>query len=371
MPTCPSCNSVALPPTHDSLKCDKCKRFYHWQCTDLDDFIIKQHKKNVYKPWRCPTCVENFCIKCSKKIIPSDLSIACKKCLYKYHPTCSELSDDRLNYYMNHQTEKWECTKCIKNSCRKCNSSIHHKANIRCCACNYAYHYVCWKIPVSYKSNKMFTASWICPICKPKIFPFSTLTDINVFELSNHRLERFSRENINPSNSTEYSDKCSICQIKLRKNNPGVPCSNCKCKIHVKCSGVKDPKRNFHLYQGNWQCSKCISSQYPFSSLDKNNLVDLSFNSNITLTEKKFKPEVKIEDKLKMMLSYSKQSPWYAYTHPDEKREYEIFTEEIDEAVTIKPHFDYYDIDGFKKTKSLWNKKKSLSLLRGVFRPVS
>ena len=363
MPTCPSCNSVALPPTHDSLKCDKCKRFYHWQCTDLDDFIIKQHKKNVYKPWRCPTCVENFCIKCSKKIIPSDLSIACKKCLYKYHPTCSELSDDRLNYYMNHQTEKWECTKCIKNSCRKCNSSIHHKANIRCCACNYAYHYVCWKIPVSYKSNKMFTASWICPICKPKIFPFSTLTDINVFELSNHRLERFSRENINPSNSTEYSDKCSICQIKLRKNNPGVPCSNCKCKIHVKCSGVKDPKRNFHLYQGNWQCSKCISSQYPFSSLDKNNLVDLSFNSNITLTEKKFKPEVKIEDKLKMMLSYSKQSPWYAYTHPDEKREYEIFTEEIDEAVTIKPHFDYYDIDGFKKTKSLWNKKKSLSLL--------
>ena len=54
---------------------------------------------------------------------------------------------------------------------------------------------------------------------------------------------------------------------------------------------------------------------------------------------------------------------WYAYTHPDDKREYDFFTDEIDESLTIKPHFDYYDIDGFKKIKSLWNKKKTLSLL--------
>ena len=61
------------------------------------------------------------------------------------------------------------------------------------------------------------------------------------------------------------------------------------------------------------------------------------------------------------MLSYPKQSPWYAYTHPDEKREYDFFTEEIDEIMTIKPHFDYYDIEGFKKNMYLWQKKKTYS----------
>ena len=362
MPTCPSCNSVALPPTYDSLKCDKCKKFYHWQCTDLNDYTIKLHKKNEYKPWRCPTCVKNFCIKCNKNLtVPRDKSISCKKCTYNYHLSCSELNENKFHYYQNHETEKWECMKCIKNSCRKCNSSIHHKASIRCCACNYAYHYSCWKIPVNYKNDKIFTSSWICPICKPNILPFASLTDTKVIELSNHRLDKYSRDSIS---STDYSRTCSVCYVNLKRNNPGVPCSCCKSKIHVKCSDVPDPKRNFHLYRGNWQCSRCMSSQYPFFDIDKNILIEeFTHNSNNPATEQRFKPEVTIEEKLKLMLSYSKQSPWYAYTHPDEKREYDFFTDEIDESLTIKPHFDYYDIDGFKKIKSLWNKKKTFSLI--------
>ena len=294
--------------------------------------------------------MKNFCIKCNKNLtVPRDKSISCKKCTYNYHLSCSELNENKFHYYQNYETEKWECMKCIKNSCRKCNSSIHHKASIR------------WKIPVNYKNDKIFTSSWICPICKPNILPFASLTDTKVIELSNHRLDKYSRDSIS---STDYSRTCSVCYVNLKRNNPGVPCSCCKSKIHVKCSDVPDPKRNFHLYRGNWQCSRCMSSQYPFFDIDKNILIEeFTHNSNNPTTEQRFKPEVTIEEKLKLMLSYSKQSPWYAYTHPDEKREYDFFTDEIDESLTIKPHFDYYDIDGFKKIKSLWNKKKTFSLI--------
>ena len=30
--------------------------------------------------------------------------------------------------------------------------------------------------------------------------------------------------------------------------------------------------------------------------------------------------------------------------------------------MTLKPNFDYYDIDEFRKAKNLWNKKKSLGI---------
>ena len=361
MTKCPPCNSAVLPSPNDSLKCNKCKKCHHWNCTNLDDYSIKLHKRNEYKPWRCPTCVKNFCIKCNKKLIVSqDISIACKKCLYNYHSTCSDLDEQKLQYFLNSPNDKWECNKCIKNFCKKCNSTIHHKASIRCCACKYAFHYHCWKIPVKYKFDKIFTSSWICPNCKPNIFPFASITNTKLLQLSTRRSEKYSRENII---LTDYSDVCRVCEIKLNKNNLGVPCSHCKSRIHVKCSKVADPKRNFHQFRGNWQCSKCMSYQYPFSNVDQNSILELAFNSNIRTSEKKFKPEVTIDDKLKLMLSYSKQSPWYYYTHPDEKREYELFTEDIDESLTIKPQFDYYDVDGFIKMKSLWNKKKSFSVI--------
>ena len=362
MPTCPSCNSVVLcSDSQDSLKCDKCKKYLHWQCTKLDEYQIKLHKKNPYKPWRCNPCVENFCIQCNKKFVSNHSDkILCKKCKFNHHFSCSDLNDSTITLYQTKERVDWECNKCIKNNCKKCKSSIYHKANIRCCACKYSFHLKCLNIPVKYKNIKTFTSSWICPNCTTGIFPFSALSKTKLFELSNHRLQKFSRENLT---LTDYTDQCTICERKLKKNNPGVPCSNCKARIHVKCSKITDPKRNFHLYRGNWQCGKCASDQYPFFDIDENNLRDLSFNSNAPDPVIKFRPEITIDEKLKLMLSYPKQSPWYAITHPDEKREYELFTEEIDESLTLRPHFEYYDIDGFKKLKNQWNSKKSLSLI--------
>ena len=76
---------------------------------------------------------------------------------------------------------------------------------------------------------------------------------------------------------------------------------------------------------------------------------------------KKFNPEITIEDKLKLMLSYSKQSPWYAYTHPHEE-DYDFFADDLGESYTVKSNFDYYDVDCFRNRKSLWSKQKTIGL---------
>ena len=104
-----------------------------------------------------------------------------------------------------------------------------------------------------------------------------------------------------------------------------------------------------------------MKDNFPFLDLQNKPLQELQFNSSLVEREKKFKPEVTIDEKLKLMLSYSKQSPWYAYTHPDEQ-EHDFFTTDTVDNMTLKPNFDYYDIDQFRKTKNLWNKKKSLGI---------
>ena len=60
------------------------------------------------------------------------------------------------------------------------------------------------------------------------------------------------------------------------------------------------------------------------------------------------------------MLSYSKQSPWYAYTHPYED-DHDFLGTEFDDSYTMKPNFDYYDVDSFRNRKNLWNKQHSMS----------
>ena len=175
--------------------------------------------------------------------------------------------------------------------------------------------------------------------------------------MSNHSLEKYSRDKLS---ANKLCNRCNICKVNLNLNNKGIPCSSCKCRIHVKCAKI-DPK-TFHVYKGNWQCQQCISSNFPFTIVDNNELYDfLIFNSNDNNKPKKFKPVVSIQDRLKLMLSYSKQSPWYAYTHPNDQ-EHAFFTDEFEESMTIRPNFDYYDIDQFRKIKSLWNKKKSLAI---------
>ena len=356
MPNCNSCKAP-LQSDNDFLGCDKCRKRYHWHCTGLDKFTIKLHKKNPYKPWRCQICTEKYCFDCNKTFPNnSQDSICCDKCSNWYHLNCTEVSPKEFEYHCDNPTAKWICHKCTNNLCKKCDSSFYHKPKIKCCVCKYNYHFSCVKIPQTHKNDENFKKNWICQTCRPGILPFAKIDDNKLFELSNHNLEKYSRNTL----STDLlSNKCNVCEGNLTTKNKGIPCSGCKCKIHVKCANV-DPK-NFHLFRGNWQCQKCMRNNFPFNDLENKPLYELRFNSSLVQKENKFVPEVTISEKLKLMLSYSKQSPWYAYTHPNEQ-EHDFFTTEFDDTMTLRPNFDYYDIDEFRKIKNLWNKKKSLGI---------
>ena len=150
--------------------------------------------------------------------------------------------------------------------------------------------------------------------------------------------------------TSHFSSICSVCSLKLAKNNPGVPCSSCNSKIHSKCSGINDCKNTFHLYKGRWQCKNCVKDKFPFSELDNNSLLELAENS--LENTKKFS-EYSVDDKMKLLLSQSYSSNWYAH----------ITTDDWDQDQTgVNTKFAYYDIADFKKSRQMWDHRNSLSL---------
>ena len=197
MPKCPSCN-VAFPPTDDNfMKCFRCKKQFHWSCTNLDDYLIKLHKKNPYKPWRCHTCVEKYCIKCDKTFPASEeKSICCDKCNFWYHLDCSGLNLDKFQFHCANPSETWICDKCKKNCCKKCNGNCAHKASLSCSVCKFTFHYTCIKIPISLKTDKSFTSTWMCKPCHSHIFPFNEIDNKKVISLSNTKtISNYDRRN--------------------------------------------------------------------------------------------------------------------------------------------------------------------------------
>ena len=140
MPRCASCK-VNLPPDNH-LGCEKCKKSFHCQCTDLDDFLIKQHQKNPYMIWRCPICTEKYCISCNKTFPEECLdSIFCDRCSFWYHLRCTELSIPEFQHLSSPPSEKWKCRSCIDKFCNKCDLNTHNKPKSKCCLCKNTYHF--------------------------------------------------------------------------------------------------------------------------------------------------------------------------------------------------------------------------------------
>ena len=331
----------------------------------MNKFDIKLHKQNPYKSWRCPSCINCFCKNCDQ-IFPENYqeSIECAKCQNWYHFHCSDLTVDEFFSYLPENSDDWFCKKCIEKMCKKCGKNIYKQKKIKCSNCHFYFHSTsCAKIPKD-KIDSQFSITWLCQKCYPIVYPFSNISDDAVFNLSTHKLEKFAIEYI-PSEA--FSNICNVCK-KSTKSNKYVPCTNCSCKIHIKCSKLKNVTQNFHTHKGKWKCDACIenyidemSKIFPFAHLDQNSLLETAFNSTDSF-ENKFLPDVIIEDKLKLMLSYSKQSPWYDYTHPHDK-DHDFFSTDIDDTnFTIKRNFDYYEVDTFRNRSSLWNKSKSISI---------
>ena len=76
-----------------------------------------------------------------------------------------------------------------------------------------------------------------------------------------------------------------------------------------------------------------------------------AFNSNYIYSNK-FKPEVSVDDKLKLLLSHSNYTNWNINFELDN-------TDILEET---KQNFNYYTTEDFNKTKDTWNKETKFSL---------
>ena len=219
MSVCPECN---LPNDIDDLNCEKCKKRYHWLCTHLEKYDIKLHKQNPYKTWRCPTCIDKFCKNCDQ-IFPDNYqeSIECAKCQNWYHFHCSDLTVDEFFSYLPENSDDWLCKKCVEKMCKKCGKNIYKQNKIKCSNCQFCFHSnSCAKIPKNEK-NSLSSKSWLCQKCLHIVYPFSGINDEEIFNLSAHKLEKFSIKNL----STDlYSNSCNVCK-KSVKADKHVPCT--------------------------------------------------------------------------------------------------------------------------------------------------
>ena len=95
-------------------------------------------------------------------------------------------------------------------------------------------------------------------------------------------------------NSTTMLDKdafniCCHCCQKIRRNCRVVACYVCRgINFHLKCTllSLKDFK---HLKsERTWNCCSCADNIYPFSTIETDELLQLTFNSNFKLLVYKY-----------------------------------------------------------------------------------
>ena len=203
----------------DSIACLKCKKAYHWACSHLTDYEIKLHLRNPYKPWRCVSCVDKYCIHCNKILSIDNLgSVCCDKCSFWFHHECSGLDEHDFEHLCNTPDVLWTCPPCKQKICVRCNISTFNKPKTTCCLCKNLYHNVCVGLPKS-KSN---VSDWFCGRCRPSIFPFHNVDYKTLMKTSTHR-DKYSLHNLTLLGSN-MSRKCPVCSKVLSKSNPGIPC---------------------------------------------------------------------------------------------------------------------------------------------------
>ena len=344
---CTLCDAVTVEGDH--LNCDKCKNKYHWKCALLSDTEIKQHKTNPYKPWRCDACMTKYCKKCTKKFSnefnDNNRLIDCDKCENWYHQSCTNLTNDEYNHFCTDPLSVWNCTPCTAKYCAKCGITTRYtKGKSSCQLCNKVFHHKC--AGIKNMSSKPKDNTWTCRDCNSLIFPFFTIDNTKLKNLATIN-NNHTPESIKTKDS--YNKCCTVCEKPVTRL--GLPCSSCKSLIHSKCSNITDVKNNFHHFKGKWECPACHNHKYPFTQIDNKTLIDdIPFNSNLDNTSR-FKPEINIDEKLKLVLSYAQKTSWHSYTHASEK---ENFSNDDDIFENYKPDFEYYGIDTFRKQKNTW-----------------
>ena len=76
---------------------------------------------------------------------------------------------------------------------------------------------------------------------------------------------------------------CAICNKLIRSNGRKLECSLCNLCYHFNCISLTlSDYKYFKSSSLGWTCQTCSKSIFPFHSIEDNELVKLSFNSNLS-----------------------------------------------------------------------------------------
>ena len=145
------------------------------------------------------------------------------------------------------------------DTCKQCQQTVGEVNSICCDICNTWYHLKCTKISLKqFKSIFLAdTCTWYCNFCLHEALPFSSINDNSLEKLScPTKAQKYTSKMIS---SGVFTSKCSSCNKKIANKSKCIPCSNCKCLVHKKCSNTAtnfDKSKNITT----WFCPSCLQA---------------------------------------------------------------------------------------------------------------
>ena len=118
----------------------------------------------------------------------TDNSIRYDKCEKWHHMKCTSLTSDQFDIHSIEDSLEWFCRKCSADKCFACEIILRRGKTITCSTCSNNYHIRC----VSLNNQTIVsvdTSYWNCSNCKNDIFPFNTITPLQIETLSFNSLD--------------------------------------------------------------------------------------------------------------------------------------------------------------------------------------
>ena len=241
--------------------------------------------------------------------------------------------------------------------CKSCKKFVHERQNaIFCDSCKTWLHLKCTGLPKSqFYDIGENDDPWFCKHCYCEIFPFHTLDKkISNFVAAFSYVPIFNDTDID--NLASYHAFCSICQRKNKQIKKGIPCNQCRCKIHKKCCNLG---QYYMLNKKNtlktWNCFICQKDNFPFMDTDDIDFLEGSFKSNfdcVCQNQNKIEKDDNYDILEKLELCELNSSHHQLNNELD-----------IDENLTLKNNFKYHTTHDFHKLL----KRKEISNIGNCF----
>ena len=227
--------------------------------------------------------------------------------------------------------------------CPKCYVTVRdHDQSICCDLCDSWFHLRC-----SLLRNRDFkrflidkNLTWYCAFCLKAALPFQSMTDNNFRNFNSIPQESENILNLLTSPTSGFSRNCSVCNKTVCDVKNSIPCQDCQCLIHKRCSGLKPCQMtNLAKTLKFRRCDYCID---PYTKITDAELLSFTFNSNITCPCQKVcvdRVDIDIYDVLETLdlctLRLSEHDP--------------LFENDLDSQANFHNNVDYYTNHKFHK----------------------